>query len=377
MRILFTRFPLESAHGGAEVQTMSLMKGLRERGHAVAFLGSCPVLLAECRNEGFPVVELSIGAPPVSKFHAFTFLLRRNSMQRKLEAALAGFSRLDAIYMLSMTEKLLLTEAARARNIRTLWIEHDRVGRWLTKNPWLLRLRVLSENVTTVCVSALSRKLYLDLGWSPERTVAIPNGVSLERLHTSGDSLVTGFPLSPDSAHLHLGCIARLTEDKGVDLLIEAVAAMPDVTLTIVGTGREEGFLRQRVAEVTAREGIMEPRIQLQARVPDIARFYHAVDALVLPSRDHDPFGLVVAEAMLHGTPTIVTRACGIAGYLTHGRDALIVEANSVGALRQAIASMEDLATRTQIGNIGQETAETLFAEKTMISAYEKLLSVY
>ena len=33
MHILFTRFPLESAHGGAEVQSSSLMKGLKARGN--------------------------------------------------------------------------------------------------------------------------------------------------------------------------------------------------------------------------------------------------------------------------------------------------------------------------------------------------------
>jgi len=47
MNILFTRFSLESAYGGAEVQTLSLMKGLKEKGHEMIFLGSCPVLLEQ------------------------------------------------------------------------------------------------------------------------------------------------------------------------------------------------------------------------------------------------------------------------------------------------------------------------------------------
>ena len=64
MKILFTRFPLESAYGGAEVQTLSLMKGLRDRGHAIAFAGSCKTLLRLCREEGFPVIELRIGPRP-------------------------------------------------------------------------------------------------------------------------------------------------------------------------------------------------------------------------------------------------------------------------------------------------------------------------
>ncbi|NOS66974.1 MAG: glycosyltransferase family 4 protein, partial [Candidatus Peribacteraceae bacterium] len=237
MRILFTRFPLESARGGAEVQTLSLMKGLNERGHAVAFLGSCPVLLEETAKLHLPHAKLKIGPPPVTKWGAMNFFWRKHKMQQRLEAALSGFSDLDAIFMLSMSEKLLLTEAAVAKGIKVFWIEHDRVGRWLTKNPWLPRLRELSNTVTTICVSELSRKIYLDLGWKPEKVIAIPNGIDLKRFSS---------PPSPRTAErgaggVRLGCVARLSPGKGVDVLIQAVSGLPEVDLTIIGKGPDEG----------------------------------------------------------------------------------------------------------------------------------------
>ena len=153
MKILFTRFPLESAYGGAEVQTLSLMKGLREHGHAVVFAGSCPTLLKLCREENFPVAELNIGAPPVSKNTVIGFFWRKQNMRRQLEALLEQFSNLDALCMLSLSEKILLTPLAVHKGIKTFWIEHDRIGPWLTKNPWLKKLQQMSNAVTTIAVS--------------------------------------------------------------------------------------------------------------------------------------------------------------------------------------------------------------------------------
>ncbi len=88
MRILFTRFPLESIYGGAEMQTLSLMKGLRERGHEVAFLGSCQVLLEKAISYQLSAIRLDIGSPPVTKWGAVSFLWRHNRMRKKLLAFL-------------------------------------------------------------------------------------------------------------------------------------------------------------------------------------------------------------------------------------------------------------------------------------------------
>ncbi|NOS68135.1 MAG: glycosyltransferase family 4 protein, partial [Candidatus Peribacteraceae bacterium] len=105
-----------------------------------------------------------------------------------------------------------------------------------------------------------------------------------------------------------------------------------------------------------------------------LAAFYRSIDVLILPSRDNDPFGLVVAEAMACGTPVIVTDQCGIAGYLTNGEDALIAGANSEKALREAIIRMQDSSLRERLGRAGQKTASKNFAVESMVETYEKLL---
>src|SRR3989338_938139 len=89
MRILFTRFPLESRFGGAEVQTLALMKGLRARGHDVEFLGSCDVLLREAASYQLSAISLESGPPPVTKWGAISFWWRQWGMKGKLIKAIS------------------------------------------------------------------------------------------------------------------------------------------------------------------------------------------------------------------------------------------------------------------------------------------------
>lgn len=109
----------------------------------------------------------------------------------------------------------------------------------------------------------------------------------------------------------------------------------------------------------------------------DLAEAYASTDVLVLPSRTHDPFGLVVAEAMALGIPVIVTNACGIADYLTHGKDALIVEAGSSEALVKELSSLRDSARRNEIGATGKRTALAEFTLSKMIDSYAILLKAH
>ncbi len=349
MNILFTRFPLESAQGGAENQTMQLMQGLISNGNAVSFAGSCPVLNERCIEAGIPRVELSIGVPPVTKFGAISFLWRKITMRQKLNTLLESFSKLDAICMLSLSEKILLTPLALKKGIRVVWIEHDKVGNWLTKNPSLPLLKKLSAYVTTICVSDLSADIFRNLGYA--NVIAIPNGVPPPP---------KDFTPHEFDETLRLGCIARLSKEKGVDLLAEAVRNTENVTLFVNGKGD------QHIPTT--------PTITVKADVHNINDVYRQIDVLVLPSRQEDPFGLVVAEAMLRGIAIICTDACGIAGYLEDEQNALIVPAGSAKALEKAVSRLQDTRLRNRLAAQGKATAKQMFTTAQMVNKYTEVL---
>lgn len=360
MRILFTRFPLESTLGGAEIQTLSLMEGLIARGHEVSFAGSCPTLLRECKKRKIPAAEWDIGPPPVTKIGVVTFGWRKFGMRKKLHALFHHFKQPDVIFMLSLSEKMLLTDIAVNAGTNVIWVEHDRVGNWLSKNPWLSLLLTQSQNAMTITVSELSKKIYVKLGWNPKKVIAIPNGVS-----PKSD---IGYRITDNGKLLRLGCIARLSHEKGIDVLIKAMTGVPHNTeLEIVGTGREEWLLKQ----LTHTLGL-EDRVIFTPHESTVGAAFTRWDALVLPSRDNDPFGMVAAEAMLAGLPVIVTDQCGIADYLEDGKDALIVKANSASALTDAI---NKISSKKQLGEHGRKTAEKKFSVERMVEEYEKVMT--
>lgn len=235
-------------------------------------------------------------------------------------------------------------------------------------------LRKLSMTATTICVSELSRKIFVDLGWDLEKVIAIPNGIDLERLTQQPSPQPSPSTEGEGGRTLKLGCVARLSPEKGVDLLVQAVAKIPEVDLTIVGSGPDENYLRQLINQIHVAEMVDRERIRITHTVDDLGTFYRSIDALVLPSRDNDPFGLVAAEAMACGTPVIVTDQCGISGYLRDGENAVIVKADSDHALVEGIHRLMDPAFRQKLCGAGTKTAQEKFSVERMVDMYEKLV---
>lgn len=307
--------------------------------------------------------HLVIGLPPVTLWLAISFLWRKKTMQQKLIAAVQALPhKPNIIVMMSLTEKILLTEWAAENDIQVFWIEHDRVGRWLTSNPWLKALKRASKKAIIICVSELSRQIYVRLGCSANRVIAIPNGIPL-----SADMPVKTASVGPE---MRVGVIARLSPEKGIDVLLHAILDLPEINLTIVGVGKEEGYLRSLMFEDAQRIGI--ERVKLVSHMPDLEKFYQSLDVLVLPSSDHDPFGLVAAEAMARGIATVVTDACGIAEYLEDEKDALIVEAGSVEDMEDALRTLLDPTVRANYAEEGKLTARMCFSAEAMVDTYER-----
>jgi glycosyltransferase involved in cell wall biosynthesis len=120
----------------------------------------------------------------------------------------------------------------------------------------------------------------------------------------------------PEDGHL-VSFAGRLVPDKGVDVILDAVARTPGLRALIVGEGPEEGALRAQAARL----GI-EGRVHFHAPLPmeRVGVAFTAADVVAMPSR-HEPWGRVAVEAMACGVPLVA----GAAGHLPalvgeHGR---------------------------------------------------------
>ena len=162
--------------------------------------------------------------------------------------------------------------------------------------------------------------------------------------------------------------VGRLMPQKGIDLLIEALAQLPDdIGLDIVGDGPDRSALAARAASL----GLTD-RVTFHGAVkqPALAVFYQRALALVVASAE-EGLGLVAVEAQLCETPVVAFDSGGLPDVVQHDRTGILVRERSAAALAAAIRSMlerEDLGA--ELGAAGRLHALATFAPESVARTY-------
>jgi glycosyltransferase involved in cell wall biosynthesis len=148
------------------------------------------------------------------------------------------------------------------------------------------------------------------------------------------------FGLSEDA--FTVAFVGNRYDIKGLPTLLLALQAMPEqVNLLVVGNA-EQVPMYQAQAEKLG----LGRRVRFLGAVNGVEQVYQAADCLAHPTLE-DTFAMVVLEAMSYGLPVVVSREkyCGIAGLLTNGLTALILnEPKNATALSQLLQSIVDNA---------------------------------
>ena len=159
--------------------------------------------------------------------------------------------------------------------------------------------------------------------------------------------------------------VGRHVYYKGFEYLI---AAMRDVRGKVLMAG--DGPLRSRLAALAARHGV-DDRVVFLGEVDDLVPYYHAADAVVLPSiTRNEAFGIVQMEAMACGRPVINTALDSTVPLVSlHGKTGLTVTPKNVGELASAMnLLLDDERLRLQYGTAARRRVETEFTAERMTS---------
>lgn len=124
-------------------------------------------------------------------------------------------------------------------------------------------------------------------------------------------------PRAPSSPPLFI-TVSRLTHEKRIHLVIDALAHVPGATLAVIG----DGPLRARLEARARNRGVMD-RVHFLGWVDDLAPHYQRATALVQMSR-YEGYGMAVMEAALAGCP-IITTDVGVVGDVLPRDDVRIV----------------------------------------------------
>jgi glycosyltransferase involved in cell wall biosynthesis len=203
--------------------------------------------------------------------------------------------------------------------------------------------RTLAGAARVLAVSRAEERQFSGLGIDGARVRLVPNPIDLEEfVERPRQGLFRrrlGIP--PDApVVLFLG---KLTPRKRVDLLVQAFARLGRADARLVVAGNDMGAERDTRAAVRAAG--LEPRTVFTGLLRGRERLEAVADADVFayPS-EHEIFGLAPLEALLAGTPVVVSgdSGCGevVSSLVSNGRGARVVPCGDAAALAAALESV-------------------------------------
>ncbi|MEO7455787.1 MAG: glycosyltransferase [Gemmatimonadaceae bacterium] len=162
--------------------------------------------------------------------------------------------------------------------------------------------------------------------------------------------------------------VGRLMAQKGIELLLDALAALPaDVGLDIVGDGPDRAALEARASTLGIASRVRFHGVVKQFELP---AFYRHAAALVVPSSE-EGLGLVAVEAQLCETPVVAFDSGGLPDVIQHERTGILVKERDAGALGAAIGALlarDDHGV--SMGAAGRLTALSTFAPESVARRY-------
>jgi len=219
--------------------------------------------------------------------------------------------------------------------------------------------RGMHEADVVVTVSAYTKNIVVEhYGIDPKKVVVVHNGID-------ADDVAVASAAEADMRRIKgLGWgivlfVGRLTLQKGPDYFLEAAQKVlehrPNTLFVVSGSGDMAEAIIQRAAYLGIGDRVLFTGF---LRDKQLARLYKVADLVVMPSVS-EPFGIVPLEALLNGTPVLISKQSGVAEVVRHALTADFWDtddmANKITAildhpgLRETLASRGGMEVRSQV----------------------------
>jgi len=339
---------------GGEVCLANLARGLRARGHEV----DCVVrpdsrLAAELPARGLPIVPLPL----------------RDWYEPVTVARLAGWlrrERIDLVHAHNPRDWFIAVAAAAGTGAVCVGSRHvlRPVAHAALKRSFLRRLGAL------IAVSGAVRRSATGLV-APERLVTVPNGIEIPGIGPAGRALRRELGLAPGTPVI--GCVARLSPEKGLSDLLHAVALLrvrwPELAVALVGDAPSGSRHAADLRRCVARLGL-ERRVHFcgyRSRADELSATFdiHVCSSLA------EACGLATLEAMASGRPVVATASGGSPELVADGVEGFLVPPGDPVRLAARLDCLLDSpGLRREMGRRGRERVErdfrlALMAERT------------
>jgi glycosyltransferase involved in cell wall biosynthesis len=343
--------------GGAQSHLHALCHALAGRVRLCAAIGA-----PEGRSAlGDRLAELGVETFHMPSLRNSTNPLKLRRAVRDL-AALIREQRPDAIHAHSSFAGAAARVAAHRCGVPAVYTVHGfgfkpQARPVVREMAWLGEALLAPWTDRMICVSKHEAELAARLPFPPKSVSVIPNGLP-----------DVPWRAQPQAQPASVAMVARLAPPKRADLLLDALALMPDRPAThILG----DGPMREQLEAKARALGLAQ--VELAGDVDDVPQRLAQHGIFVLLS-DHEGMPISIIEAMRAGLAIVASRLPGIGEMLVHGESALFVD-NEPGCVRDALARLAaDPGLRSRLGQAARARYERDFDARAMA---DKVLAVY
>jgi glycosyltransferase involved in cell wall biosynthesis len=236
--------------------------------------------------------------------------------------------------------------------------------------------RWLAAHTTAlIAVGPQVRDDLVALGVAPaERFTVIRLGIELEdRVRASADGRVeTRRYLGVPPDRFVVGWVGRMTAVKRTHDVLEAFKRLRDngvdACLCMVGDGPDRERLERRASEL----GIVRDTLFLGYQI-DVAPYYAAFDALVLPSANEGT-PVSVIEALAAETPVVATRVGGVPDVVREGEEGFLVGTGDTAEVAERLTRLaRDPKLRQRLGRSGRDRVLSRYAVERLVDDVDRL----
>ena len=144
-----------------------------------------------------------------------------------------------------------------------------------------------------------------------------------------------------------VGYVGRLSPEKGVDVLIDALKILgrTDVHLVLAGSGPEQNNLKDQIENLS-----LTSQVHFVGYEKNVSRVFNIIDVYVQSSR-FEGMPISVLEAMVEGCPVVVTNVDGNKEVVVDGESGWVVPSENSSQMAQAVHRVlenpDEVARRT------------------------------
>ena len=358
--------------GGVERGTIEVAKAIHEAGGKAVIISNGGHLVSQLQRIGAEHVKLPVHSKNIFKWGG----IRRDVKRALVECGA------DIVHVRSRAPAWIALPAAKALGIATVSTIHGKFGTTRFFKRFYNSKMLTADHVIAIShyVKAQIETYFKKFDLTDKLTVihrGVDDGYFDASAVKQGRTIneATRLVLPDDRPVVMMP--ARPSAWKGHEILLQAVAQMPDkdFTLVLLGIGDATEKYYNHI-EGLVRKLRLESMVRLARKSSDMPASMMLADVVVMPSIEPEPFGRVAIEAQAMGRPVVAFDHGGACESITDEVTGFLAVPNDAASLAMKITQALALGPR-QRKNFGAVARAHIESEFTVAAMCEKTVAIY